>query len=146
MADTDLPFVPASTPKASPRYARRRVRYWMGRMGITAPWKVSVGIRDCRKGTAGLCDPEDPNVYAQMEPQAQYLRGTLLLDLWHPSFEEGLDECIRHELLHLMVHAYTGAAVHHAGANKAAVAVLEDLEDALVSRLATMPIWGDDEA
>ena len=130
-------------PVASKREINRLVKHYVDLLGFSRPWRLAVVFHDSRD--KDFCYPKEPGVYACAESEPQYHRAWVHIDPYHEGWgkEDGqLEECIRHELFHVFLSAYTHAADHAVG-NRTVRGILEDLEDELVNRLATMPVWGN---
>jgi hypothetical protein len=132
-------YEPLKRPVYSAKAIRAAVKRWGNLLGFARPWRIYVNICDSRKGV--YCDSSDPGVYASCEPAHSYHRAVLRFDPYHPGFDgEDLDEVVRHELIHAILHSYTEAA-HHNAASDAVRAMLETLEEELVGRLSTLPVF-----
>ena len=128
-------------PVATQRYVRGLVKHYANLMGFAHPYKISVAFHNSRRGN--WCDDKDHDVYGYAQSQPQYHRCVVGFDLYHPKWhekDETVDECVRHELAHVFVAMYTQAAQRFV-TDEHAKALMEDLEDSLVQRFATMLIW-----
>ena len=126
-----------------PVYTAKQIRAcvgkWVEYLGFHPPWKIVIIV--CNSKKQQYCDESDPLVYGCAEPSFEYSRVVLRFDPWHPSFEgEDLDEVVRHELLHAIIHSYTAQAQHLAPSD-AVKAMLESAEEELVTRLSTLPVF-----
>ena len=109
----------------------KRVTYWAERMGVT---DIKIRIRTYH-------DPDD-GIEGAALPEPQYRRGIIRFNLASDGFREDPDTVIRHELGHLIVAMYC-QAVFHVVADADTRKILNDLEDDIVTRIETMPVWDD---
>ena len=128
---------------ASQRHVRKLVRHYATLMGFAHPMKISVAFHDSRHEQ--YCDENDRDCYGYCQPQPQYHRCVVGFDLYHPKWherDETVEECVRHELFHAFIAMYTQAATHLTSDKEERVRkILGDLEDSLVQKLASMPLW-----
>lgn len=139
MSDPPRGYEPLKRPVYSAKAIRAAVKVWAKRLGFVHPWRIFVVVCDSRRGL--YCDDTDPGVYASCSPSFEYHHCELRFDPFHPAFVgEALDEIVRHELLHALVHSYTALAGHNAQSD-AVRAMLESAEEELVGRLSTLPVF-----
>lgn len=121
------------------REFERIVRYWCDEIGFVHPWTAHCQFHDSSKGD--LPDERDSFVYCAIIAQPQYHRVFVHTDLRHAGWntERCIQNTVRHELYHAFVSLYT-QAVSHLVKDPRIAAILDDLEDELVNRLAASPL------
>jgi len=123
---------PVATKPEFKRAVNEQCKY----MGLGPPWSFKMDLE--------TRDIPDPEAYAACIAQPDYFYATLYFDPTHPGWAKEdftITECVRHELFHAYISAYTHAAHRLCGGDKQLEAELNAREEELVTRLATMPIW-----